>query len=204
MISFSYADRRWVRLSTLLRFDDSASQIVEFALSVPLLVFFIIGIFDFSGALALKHKLADAAREGARIAATDPANDLASGGTPVSASDALQVVDSYLLSENLNDCQLNNSPLNNTAGTLTWTATANTKCPGGAAPGIQLTINRGCVNSESVTEEGGQAETLYLVGTCVTISYPYVWQFSGPSGLFGGKFIGPTSITTSAMAFNEN
>jgi hypothetical protein len=109
-----------------------------------------------------------------------------------------------LLSENLNDCKLSNSTLTNSAGTLTWTATANTTCPGGATPGIQLTINRGCVNSESVTEEGGQTETLYLVGTCVTISYPYVWQFGGPSGLFGGNFIGPTSITSSAMAFNEN
>jgi len=36
---------------------------VEFALSLPLLVFFVIGIFDFSSAISLKQKLTNAARE---------------------------------------------------------------------------------------------------------------------------------------------
>jgi Flp pilus assembly protein TadG len=31
--------------------DDRASQIVEFAISLPLLVFLVVGIFDFSNAL---------------------------------------------------------------------------------------------------------------------------------------------------------
>ena len=37
--------------------EKCASQIVEFALSLPILVFFVVGIFDFSGALSLKQKL---------------------------------------------------------------------------------------------------------------------------------------------------
>jgi hypothetical protein len=42
-----------------------------------------------------------------------------------------------------------------------------------------------------------------LIGTCVTIVYPYVWQFTSVAGLFS-SFTGPTNITTSAMAFDEN
>ena len=38
---------------------------------------FVVGIFDFSNAVSLKQKLTNAAREAARVAAADPANDLA-------------------------------------------------------------------------------------------------------------------------------
>ncbi|MGB8729537.1 MAG: TadE family protein, partial [Candidatus Sulfotelmatobacter sp.] len=67
-----------VRTFRRLWADDHASQIVEFALSLPLLVLFVVGIFDFSGAISLKQKLTNAAREAARVAAADPASDLGS------------------------------------------------------------------------------------------------------------------------------
>ena len=71
--------------------ERRAAQIAEFALSLPLLVVFVVGIFDFSGALSLKAKLTNAAREAARAAAADPANDLGARsafGCPASVSDA--------------------------------------------------------------------------------------------------------------------
>ncbi|MGA3349359.1 MAG: TadE/TadG family type IV pilus assembly protein [Candidatus Sulfotelmatobacter sp.] len=176
--------------------DHCGSQIVEFALSVPLLVLFVVGIFDFSGALSLKHKLTDAVREGARVAAADPATDL-SAALPVSVSDAFQVVDNYLLSEKINDCGLSTAAAPASAN-LVWTYQANTGCPGVANPGLQLKINRGCISQQSIN-----GTPVYLVGTCVTIVYPYVWQFTSVAGLFG-NFTGPTNITTSAMAFDEN
>src|ERR1700730_15850666 len=87
---------------------ECAAQLVEFAVSLPLLVVFVVGIFDFSGAFTLKQKLANAAWEGARVAAADPATDLGNsfgkGTEPVSVSDAFQVIDSYLISEQINDC----------------------------------------------------------------------------------------------------
>jgi len=177
--------------------DDRASQIVEFAVSLPLLVLFVVGIFDFSSAITLKQKLTNAAREGARVAAADPANDL--GGAvpfPASVGDALQVVDNYLLSEKINDCGLQHS-LPVQAG-LTWVATA-TGCPGGPTAVLKLTINRGCVTPQT----SGQTTT-YVVNTCVGIVYPYSWRFVGVSSLFGGRFVGPSSINTTAVAFNEN
>ncbi len=181
--------------------EDRASQIVEFALSVPLLVFFVIGIFDFSGALALKHKLAGAAREAARVAAADPATDLASpsASAPVSISDAVQVVDTYLLSEKLGDCGIASATLP-APSALTWTITSSAgNCPGGAGgPGLTLKVNRGCITKATI--DGVQVD---LIETCVTLKYPYVWQFNSVAVWFGG-FTGPTTITTGATALNEN
>jgi hypothetical protein len=170
---------------------------VEFAVSLPLLVLFVIGIFDFSSAITLKQKLTNAAREGARVAASDPANDLAgSAPFPASVGDALQVVDKYLLSEGINDCGLKFALPTLNPPPLTWVATG-PSCPGGAA--LVLTINRGY----STPQTSGPTTT-YLVNTLVTIRYPYNWQFGGVAGLFGNSFTLPTGISTTAVAFNEN
>lgn len=182
--------------------SDGGSQIVEFALSLPLLVLFVVGIFDFSGAISLKQKLTNAAREGARVAASDPANDL--GGTastaPASVIDALLVVDNYLVSEKINDCGLvlSGNPLPAPVqSALTWTYTSTgSGCP---TPGITLAINRGCV-----TQITANSNTINLIGTCVSLTYPYKWQYGSVAGLFGATFVGPTAITTSSTAFNEN
>ncbi|MGA7216989.1 MAG: TadE/TadG family type IV pilus assembly protein [Candidatus Sulfotelmatobacter sp.] len=194
---------RAARLSGLFKHgagwkSERGSQIVEFALSLPLLVFFVIGIFDFSNALSLKQKLTNAAREGARVAAADPASDLVGYTTaaPASVSDAFQVVDAYLIAERINDCGLVGASPTGPSG-LTWTYSANgSGCPGS---GIQLTINRGNL----VSQTGGQTSG-YLVTTMVTVTYPYNWQFSSVTGLFGRSFALPTTITTSAVTFNEN
>jgi hypothetical protein len=185
--------------------EDRAVQILEFALSVPVLVLFVIGIFDFSNALALKHKLADAAREAARVAAADPAADLGnSSGLPVSISDAYQVVDNYLISENIPDCGLKGtSPT--TTGNLTWTSPGLSGCQGGT--GLVLTINRGGLTNPdgtTCTNPQGSGQTpVYEVNTCVTLVYPYIWQFTN-IGNFFGRFVGPTTIKTMAISFNQN
>lgn len=184
---------------------DRAAQIVEFALSVPLLVLFVIGIFDFSSALTLKQKLTNAAREGARVAAADPATDL-SAAYPVSVADAFDVVTSYLGSENISVCGI---PRPTVSGTLTWSSTGFTKCP---TFGFTLTINRGYYFPEtgSSTAPANCATTALTTGqtsiiaTCVSIQYAYKWQFTSISGFFGGRFLGPSVINTTAIAFNEN
>jgi Flp pilus assembly protein TadG len=185
--------------------EDRAAQIVEFAVSVPLLVLFVIGIFDFSSAITLKQKLANAAREGARVAAADPATDL-SASLPVSVADAFDVVTGYLSSENISLCGITRPTL---SGTLTWSSTGFTKCP---AFGFTLTINRGYYfpMSGSSSVPANCATTALTTGqtaviaTCVSIQYAYKWQFSSISGLFGNKFLGPSVINTTAIAFNEN
>src|SRR5258708_17914993 len=96
--------RRWADWRS-----DRASQIVEFAVSLPLLVFFVVGIFDFSSALSLKQKLTNAAREGARVAAAGPFSDLGSPpatGVRASVNDPIQGLNNAVLSEKINDCGL--------------------------------------------------------------------------------------------------
>jgi Flp pilus assembly protein TadG len=176
---------------------DSGAQIVEFAVSLPLLVVFVVGIFDFTGALSLKQKLTNAAREAARAAAADPANDLGNA-VPVSVSDAFQVVDNYLKSEKINDCGLSTN-LTPSGSALTWTSAALTGCPGGT--GLILTVNRGCITQLSIN--GTPTD---VVNTCVTILYPYTWRFSSvikvmlPTASYA-KLI---NIRSTATAFNEN
>ena len=50
--------------------DTSGSQLLEFAVALPLLVVFVVGIFDFGGAFNLKQMLNNIAREGARFASS--------------------------------------------------------------------------------------------------------------------------------------
>jgi Flp pilus assembly protein TadG len=190
------------RLTALWRacVDDRAAQIAEFALSLPLLVVFVVGIFDFSGALSLKQKLTNAAREGARVAAADPSNDLGNAGhvPPVSVIDAFFVVDDYLKSENINDCGLGTTIPQPTTG-LTWASSA-TGCPSVAANGLILTINRGCWTQQTI---GGN--TTDVINTCVQIQYAYKWRFNSViSLLVPGASYGVSYITTTATAFNEN
>jgi TadE-like protein len=190
---------RWMRRGTRLRTEACGAQILEFALSLPLLVVFVVGIFDFSGAVTLKQKLTNAAREGARVAAADPAGDVDTLGSssastiPASVSDAFQVVDTYLKSENISDCQLGLDRPQFSTG-LKWVSTA-TASPCGATSGIILTINRGCTAAQGGTT---------VVATCVSIQYPYQWQYGKVASVMGMVFIGPTSITTTATAYNEN
>jgi Flp pilus assembly protein TadG len=183
--------------------DDSASQILELAVSLPLLVVFVVGIFDFSGALTLKQKLTNAAREGARVAAADPANDLSTTSSvppPVSLSDAFYVVDDYLISEKINDCGLSTVGPTKTSGTLTWVSTA-PGCVNLAPNMLTLSINRGYVTQKTI------GTTLTdVVTTQVTIKYPYQWRFNSVITLLvpGAKYGSVTYISATATAFNEN
>ncbi len=73
---------------SLLR-NDRGSALLEFAITLPLLVVFVVGIYDFSGAFNQKQKIAQAAQEGAIIAGAQPMSDIqATNGNP----DSLQPV----------------------------------------------------------------------------------------------------------------
>jgi len=188
--------------------NDHAAQIVEFAVSLPLLVLFVVGIFDFSSAFTLKQKLTNAARDAARTAAADPANDLANPTNPLpaSVSDAFQEVDNYLLANKVNDCGITASSV---PVLLTWTFTANGNgCPAG---GITVIINRGYVLPASGTTTlptvgcapPSVRNQTAIVSTCVSIQYAYQWTFGRVAGLFGNNTL-PATISAVAVAMNEN
>src|ERR1700693_3459947 len=56
---------------------DRGSALLEFAIVLPLLVVFVVGIYDFSGAFNQKQKIEQAAQEGAIIAGAQPMSDIA-------------------------------------------------------------------------------------------------------------------------------
>src|SRR6266700_4812844 len=115
--------------------DDRAAQLVEFAVALPLLVLFVVGIFDFSNAFTFKQKLTNIARDAARVAAASPANDLQSpsGSVPASVLNAFQEIDSNLLGNNINDCGV--AWVSNSGLASTFTG----NCPGQ----LKIIINRG-------------------------------------------------------------
>lgn len=188
--------------------EERAAQLVEFAVSLPLLVLFVVGIFDFSGAFTQKQKLTNIAREAARVAAADPAGDVGnlSSGVPSSVRHALRAVDSYLTANRLNDCGL--STKTPTASGVTWTYAI---APTGTPPcGITLIINRGYIfpvtstTPPAVTCQSQAAGAQNLVGTCVSIQYAYPWKFARVASLLGRNASLPTDISAVAVALNEN
>lgn len=194
---------RFRRLKSGLNWvDDRGAQIVEFAVALPLLVVFVVGIFDFSGAYTLKQKLTNVAASAARTAADDTSTDI-QASLPVSVVDAFDVIQNYMRTNNMNMCGITSS--SPPAG-LTWTFTAtNGACSltikinrayyypvtGAALPGINCRAQN----------PGGQ---LAVVGTCVSIQYAYPWRFRQAAALLGRNIILPPKISALGIAVNNN
>jgi Flp pilus assembly protein TadG len=188
---------------------DCGSQLVEFAVTLPLLVVFVVGIFDFSGAFTLKQKLTNVARDAARVAAAAPANDVPSSSTtlPASVADAYQLIANYFTANQLNNCGLTASSVTN-AGT-TWNfSSSGSGCPG---TGLTIVINRGYYfpeNSTSVaptvTCASQTVGSQTVIATCVSIQYAYQWRFGNVDTLLGSTTVLPSTISVTAVAMNEN
>jgi Flp pilus assembly protein TadG len=183
---------------------------VEFAVALPLLVVFVVGIFDFSGAYTLKQKLTNIARDAARSAAAGPASDLSSPSlaVPSSVIDAFQLVDQYLVANKINDCGITAAGVNTAPEGWTFTGTAN----GCLGRGLVIIVNRGytfpatgAITPADVTctAQAVGARTA-VIATCVSIQYAYQWQFGRVVSLLGSAATLPTAITATAVAMNEN
>jgi len=182
------------RVRGQLTSDTHGSQILEFALTLPLLVVLVVGIYDFAQAFNTKEKLNFAARDGARFGSTQPTNDL-SRDTPVSVTAIRDLLDADLLATGINDCGLGSIQQ---TGPLTWTATGT--CQNSST--FTLTIDRGFVVSPTPTASAPVQE----ISTHVDLQYPYQWQFSSVIGLLipGGRYAGITQIETDAVAANQD
>ncbi|HVM94315.1 MAG TPA: TadE family protein [Terriglobales bacterium] len=209
--------RRRLRSGGKRLVQSEGSAILEFAIAVPLLVVFVVGIYDFSGAFNQKQKIEQAAQEGAIIAATQPMTDIVPGSTttpeagPASLQPAVVAVFNSLAASGVlpNANQTGGtcaaSPLSETQAVLTYTYKF-TGCSGNAAgtsPGclgdtsdtLYVVINRGWVTGTSPT----------VVGTTVTVSYDYDWRFNSVIQLLipGAGYAARTCITESASVHNQ-
>ncbi len=173
---------------------------------------FVVGIFDFSGAYTLKQKLTNVARDAARAAAADPANDLQSPSSslPASVSDAYQVVFNYLVANKINTCGMTFTlDLRNRPGRDLDVYQQHQRMPG---TGLTIIINRGYYFRRQRREPTGRCELLVtgagaqtaVIGTCVSIQYAYQWQFGRVVSLLGSTLALPSNISATAVAMNEN
>jgi len=187
--------------SPLLLKSDQGSALLEFAIVLPLLVVFVVGIYDFSGAFNQKQKIEQAAQEGAIFAGAQPMSDIASGNAN---PDSLQPVVVAIFNSLAGSGVLPNAgasclppfpaPTPPTSPGLTWTYTI-TGCSA-ANPGdnLVIAINRGW------THNGGGA-----VGTVVTVTNPYHWQFNSVIQVLisGASYAAITQLTGSATVHNQ-
>ncbi len=185
---------------------------VEFAVALPLLVVFVVGIFDFSGAFTLKQKLTNVTRDAARVAAADPASDVPSSSNtlPASVADAYQLIVNYFAANALNNCGMNATLETHSSGTAIWNfSSSGSGCPG---TGLTIIINRGYYfpeNSSSVgpsvtcTPQAVGSQTA-VIATCVSIQYAYNWRFGNVDTLLGPSVALPSTISVTAVAMNEN
>jgi Flp pilus assembly protein TadG len=180
-----------------------ASQILEFAVALPLLAVFIVGTFDFSQAFNLKQKLNNAAREGARFASNLPTNDLSNAtscGSPPSPASVCAVrdlVSAYLQKARINDCGLSTK---GASATTPWTYVASGNgCPAGGD--LTLTVDRSYAFTATVP---GASGPLYVVSSRVTLSYPYQWHFGIVIQFLvpGASYAAITQISTDAVVPN--
>ena len=151
---------RMVALGTRLAAlrDVSGAQLVEFAIVLPLLLVLVTGLLDFATAFNLKQKLNNAAREGARIGASQGMADLTQTNPP-----SVQVVRDAVVTY-LNNAGVGTTFIGSTmtpAGAFTWTYYSN------GTNGLKI---EGVVN---VPATGGGT----IACTRVTLNYPYNWSF---------------------------
>lgn len=181
--------------------EAAGAQLVEFALVLPFLLVFLVGIIDFGTAWNLKHKLNNAAREGARFGAGESPLDLTQTNPPTVQA-VQNVVVHYLINANMTSsttgvCGMTTSTSPDAGGNLTsgWTYTSPSNCPGTSAKFV-LKIERNYTYNDS----GGNP----VHATRVTLTFPYTWSLNRVMGLLVSGANPTFTPTISSDAIMEN
>jgi Flp pilus assembly protein TadG len=187
-------------LCRLLASDASGSQIAEFAVTLPLLIVLVVGIFDFGNAYNLKQKLTNAARDAARLGASETTSDLTTA-SPSSVLAIRDLVSQYLQNSKINDCGIGTAAATPAGGSTPWKWTFTGTCPSGAS--FVLSVDRGYVFISGVNTG---LNAIKVINTNVSISYPYSWQFNRVIGLLvsGASYPATTTIVVNSTMANEN
>jgi len=141
---------------------ERGSQLLEFSLALPILLLLAMGILDFGSTFALKAKLTNAAREGARIVVSTPLTNLnCSSSVPCPIQAAVNDMKNYLNNAGVDASCLDANSATSTAS-LSWTFT----CDNGAS----IEINRGLLLTTG---------SLTVPSTRVVLSWPVRWKLAG-------------------------
>lgn len=176
---------------------NAGSALVEFAICLPLLVVFIVGIYDFSGAFNQKQKLEHAAQEGAVVVGAQPMNDIeATNSDPSSLQPVVAVIFNSLAENNVLPQQ--------GQGTCVLPVT------GAHVSGVQWKYEiAGCPDTLTITIDRGwspaSATAPKTVGSRVTVSYGYHWRFNSAIQLLfpGSAYAATTELTETATVHNQ-
>jgi Flp pilus assembly protein TadG len=172
--------------------NTEAAELLEFALALPLILVMVIGLLDFAHAYNLKQKLANAAREGARLAANEGTYDI-TDSAPSSVTSVKDDVTTYLSDAGVNTSFMATSmTYNASAGVCTATYY---KAVGGVNYGLMI---ERCIH---VDDSSG----VEIPAVRVTLSYPYNWTYGFnhiiklliPSANFAGTINIQTDATMS-------
>ena len=195
--------RRTMSESVAVRFrNERGSALLEFAITLPLLVVFVVGIYDFSGAFNEKQKIAQAAQEGAITAGAQPMSDIEpSAGGPDSLQPVVAIIINSLGASgvlplaNQGTCKTPIVAYSNPSP-LSWRYQVS-GCSQNPADYLNIVINRGVV-----TGVGGPPIT---VGTTVRVHYPYHWRFNSVIQLLfpGASYAAVTSLDEEATVHNQ-
>jgi hypothetical protein len=174
-----------LRLRAAVLSDAEGSALLEFAIALPILLVFVVGIYDFSDALNQKQKIQQAVQEGAIVAGSQPTSDLqsASGSNPTSVQAVAAAVLNSLTGSGVlasGACSAPGTPTLLPPTTWKYTITCNTP-----ADSLIISINRGwvcgsppplqCPSSSSPSCTGSPV----AIGSSVAVTYPYHWKLFG-------------------------
>jgi len=197
------APRRAIHRLQEMLWRSEGSALLEFALTLPLLVVFVVGIFDFSGAFNQKQKIEQAAQEGAIVAAAQPTNDITvTNANPDSLRPVVSAVFNSLDESGViplagsGACKLPPPAGVQTSGKLEWAYTF-LGCSGvSVGDTLVITVNRGWVDTSNSPA---------AVGSIVTVTYPYHWRFNSVIQLLipGASYSAVTDLTESATVHNQ-
>jgi Flp pilus assembly protein TadG len=206
MARFAKSARSGASAAVKLLKDERGAALLEFAITLPLLVVLVVGIYDFSNAFNQKQKIEQAAQEGALIAGAQPMSDIQPNLTgPQSLLPVVTAVFNSLVGSGIVPGGACGPPGTVTSpAALTWTyqisgcSTAN-----GGTDQLTITINRGCVCGSCGT--ACPSGPPFAVGTTVTVQYPYHWQFNRVIQLLipGANYAAITQLAESASVHNQ-
>jgi hypothetical protein len=171
--------------------------LLEFAIVLPLLVVFIVGIYDFSGAFNEKQKISHAAQEGAIVAGAQPMADMDPPNPPDSLQPVLEAIYNSLAANNV-------LPPNSNLGgcTVVPTYVSGLKwsyAVSGCTPDtLAIDIDRGLPIDPASPSPAS-------VRTEVRVSYPYHWRFNGVIQLAvpGATYAAVTNLSETATVHNQ-
>jgi hypothetical protein len=186
--------------------EERGSALLEFAIALPLLVVFVVGIYDFSGASNQKQKIEQAAEEGAVLAAAQPRSDVQqTAANQVSMQPVVVAIFNSLAASgvlpnaNTGGGCLMPPPTPTSAGPLAWAYTIS-GCSAYSSDRLVITINRGWVCPAPCSAGPPMA-----LGTSATVTYPYHWQFNSVIQLLipGASYAAITKLTETATVHNQ-